>query len=261
MGKIIEYKEIIEIFASIGTFLSALVATYTIFEIRKQRKSTYKPELFLDSFYFHFTINPFFDNQQMMRFFNFYFQESNKKKSGNINYIYVNYALVNLGFGFAKSINCEWDYDFKKAFNSVKAIAPDFITWGEVLSYINIESSTPEFHDTFNKNDIQTSIIDFIAPSSNQERERTFTFPHILIKLHVYYLIFKYKLYNESATNFYHEEFKELPTIKLKLSYKDLNNETYIKNLKIRLTASSLQIDDIINCKEDLASFSIDISE
>jgi hypothetical protein len=47
---VIKHKEILNLLASIGTFISAIIALYTLLEVKKQRLSTYKPEILLKSF-------------------------------------------------------------------------------------------------------------------------------------------------------------------------------------------------------------------
>ncbi|WP_163401514.1 hypothetical protein [Flavobacterium fluviatile] len=262
MKELLDNKDLIEIFAGIGTFLSALVALYTLFEVKKQRKSTYKPELFLDSFYFDLVTNPFFvKKEKMMHFKNRdKGEKANKKKKENKSHIYVKYKLENLGFGFGKLIECKWEFDYNKAIKELKKIAPEEIIWDKILEYTSIQRNDG-FYDSFNYKDLEVQKIDFIAPHNINNEEKKETFPHSIIKIYVYYLIFKYELDVIEAKNFHHEEFKSLPQIKLKLSYKDLNGGIYRKTLKIKLNAFSYQIEDIMDCKKDICTFSVNVYE
>lgn len=266
LNELLKNKSLIEILAAVGTFISALIGLYTLFEIKKQRKSTYKPELFLDSFYFELISNPFFvEKEGLMRF---KINDKTKKKKEKVdeedepnkNPIYVNYTLENLGFGFAKLIECKWEFDFNKAIKELKKIAPEDIIWDKLFELITIERKDG-FYDSFSPEDLKAQKIDFIAPHNRNKEKKTETFPHSIIKIYVYYLIFKYNLYLIEAKNFHYEEFKSLPQIKLKLSYKDLNGEIYRKTLKLKLNAFSYQIEEIMDCRKKVSGFSVEVRE
>lgn len=260
MEELIKHKPIIEILAAIGTFISALVALYTLLEIKKQRKSTYKPELFLDSFFFELATNPFFVEEEKLMKFKNNVKGNKKSKKRKDESIYVNYYLENLGFGFAKLIECKWEFDFEKAIKELKKIAPKNIEWSQILEYtsMNFENGN---HDSFNYNELKVQKIDFIAPDDKNSEKKSETFPHCIIKIYVYYLIFKHNLYFFEAKNFHYEYFKSLPNIKLKLSYKDLNGELYRKSLILEINAFSTQIEEIMDCTKNVSSFVINVKE
>ena len=44
-----QYKDFLLILAGIGTFISALIAVFTLIEVKKQRLSTYKPDVLIKS--------------------------------------------------------------------------------------------------------------------------------------------------------------------------------------------------------------------
>lgn len=47
---LIENKELILILSGIGTFISSIIAIFTLTEVKKQRLSLYKPEILLKTF-------------------------------------------------------------------------------------------------------------------------------------------------------------------------------------------------------------------
>jgi hypothetical protein len=72
-----EIKDIILIISGIGTFVSAFVVMFTVLEIKKQRLSSYKPEIILDSFVSFFYADNFLTEDEKFNLYavNMFFVE------------------------------------------------------------------------------------------------------------------------------------------------------------------------------------------
>ncbi|GEM_PF-2480459 len=259
METLLKYKSLIEIFAGLGTFIAAIIALYSIFELRKQRRAMYKPQLFLDSFTFEAINNPLLLENNLNKFRGKYNGKGGKTLSESS---FVLYELENLGFGVAKSVECKWEFDYKSAYKAISNVSPSEYKWDKLINY-DILSTDLGFQKTFNPEDLKTEKINFILPISQGGKKRSLSIPEIIVDCYLYFLLFKHKLTEEICQTFYHEEFIEMPKLKLKLKYKDLANKTYRMNLNIDVSCVSFQLnnDGTLNTMKDFAMFYFTISE
>ena len=259
METILEYKSLIEMLAGLGTFIAAIIALYSIFELRRQRRAMYKPELFLDSFTFQVINNPFLLKHNLNKFRGKYKHKNKKTLSESL---FVSYELENLGFGVAKSVECKWEFDYKLAYKAISTVSPSEYKWGKLIHY-DMLSTDFGFQKTFNHEDLKARKINFILPISQGGKKRSLTIPHIIVDCYLYFLLFKYDLTKEICETFHHEEFKEMPKLKLKLRYRDLANKAYKINLNIDVSCVSLQPNDndTLNTMKDFAMFYFTINE
>ena len=254
-------KPLIETLAGIGTFISALIALYTLFEIRKQRRSTYKPELFLDSFCFYAVDNPILIGKGVIpKFQNQPYNEKKEERDAEES-IFVNYKLENLGFGFAKAVECQWEFDFHKCIIELKKVMPKEYVWGKTLDFHTINNHTTGFYTSVTSSSLNTQKIDFIKPTDHGDNKKLHVFPSIYINTYVLYLIFKHDLTQKSCKNFYYEEFNSLPKIKLILTYKDLANGLYKKTLTISMKAASGGAEEVLDPTKKFAIFYVNVEE
>lgn len=263
MNEILNYKPYIELIATLGTFITVLIAVYTLYEIRRQRESTYKPEIFLDTFCY-FTVNsPFLVDHKLNKYRTSKYNEIDNDKT-KLEHINVNYRLENLGFGFAKSIECKWEFDYQQAFKELIKVMPKEYKFNKLLDFhILLNEFDTNYQKSFKPNDLEMQRVDFIQPSANGENRKNLTMPKIIVDTYLYFLLFKYKLTENIGVNFNFEDFKNMPKIKMKLKYKDLSNKMYYKTLKINIECASSQINDdnSIEMNKEFAIFYVHVNE
>ena len=105
--------ELITLAASFAACISALSAVIAILQVKKQRESSYKPDLFLksrgsiDARFLLKTPNTNFE----------YLQFVNDQKDVVHSILYT---IENIGFGSAKNVKILWSFDFKEAFRKLR---------------------------------------------------------------------------------------------------------------------------------------------
>lgn len=256
---ILKYKDLIAAFAGIGTFIYAIIALYTLREVKKQRLSMYKPELFLKSFCIIPTFNPLSNKnrEELLEYkltnYNDY-SESTNKAEPNISPLY---KLENIGFGVAKDVKCEWEFDYKKAINKIQEyISDDYELYFQSFFYGIRKKNDDEFHRSatiLEKGETQN--IDYIPPIHIANHHHKHVIPSIILFSHIYYLIFKHNLIAQTYSRFDGEDYVDFPKVKLKLTYKDVNNKVYKKKYCLSISAISPTIEEPLNTDNELCIF------
>jgi hypothetical protein len=251
-------KSNIEILASVGSFFSAIVAMITLFEIKKQRHSMYKPEIFLTPLCFKPEYNPIIENEKIRSYtlleYNNY-QEDKLELKSQINILY---KLENLGFGVASNVLCQWNFDYSKAIKEMEKILPEDFTLSDQFDYTFINrKSNPNFLIAANVEDIKNNQkIDFIPPINFKEHHNLHSIPHSIIIIYLMYLLFNKNLISDTGKMFYIEEFEALPKPKVIIEYKDLNGKKYSKTYTLSISACSLQSDqDVLDLTKEYCIF------
>ena len=223
-----KYETVLNLIASFGVLISALVAFFTVYEIKKQRLSLYKPDILLKSFIVSITKSPLQHSSN----------ELIKYKVGDLNDTKQNihkldfqleprFKFENLGFGIAKRIKCKWQFDEKKALQKINEFIPNKYeirsneSW-KTLELIKKEKQIVQWtcwsELNFNKNEIN-----YIAPININEHYHYLNIPDIVLFMHWLFLLFKEDLIESKAYNFYNLDFKEngFPLPKLTVSTKN----------------------------------------
>ena len=260
------YIDVINIISGVGTFLSALIALFTLREVKKQRLSLYKPEILIKSFLISISKNPLFlDNNELLKYKTSIFNDH------SINYddidfeVYPKYKVDNFGFGIAKSVNCTWEFDTKTAINQInKIIHPRYSLnlHDSIDVYFLRDSKNEDFHYSSNAM-INKNQTDHISPINIQENYHYFSIPNIIIFTHYLFLIFDQNLTTKSVKNFNHYEFEEIsfPKPTLNIEYADLNNKKYRTKINFKVTAVVTQVGEKINMNEDFAYLLFEIHQ
>jgi hypothetical protein len=239
---LLEYKELIVIFSGIGTFISAMIAVFTLNEVKKQRLSLYQPEILIKSFLVSISKSPLQKGkEELIEYrtcdFNDYSNNYNETKFE----ITSNYKIDNLGFGVAKNIKCTWEFNTKKAITEIEKALPtnyEFNWYKELNLYFLNNLENEDFHYSASGN-IERQEIDYISPINIQKNNHLHTIPEIIIYTHYLFLIFKENLAGKKGENFHIFEFNnyKFPEPVLKVEFKDLNGKTYKNKYKFKITA------------------------
>lgn len=257
-----EIKNWIIIIAGVGTFLSALVAMFTLVEIKKQRLSTYKPELILDSFCSKLYAKDFLSKNDDLRYITSKYRENNQKKIiENNRQIYIYYLLQNIGFGTAKYIIGEWYFDYKKAMKILKKHIPhNFEIQSNTDSYF-IKNLETDALLVFFKSSLSKDSIDYILPEQTEENGKGQAIPSIISDIFTYYIVFKYNINTGLNNDPIYEEFKDLPKPKFQVQYKDFNGKKHSKKFELTINYAGNSIEIPNQPKDDCGIFYIDVKE
>lgn len=251
---LLRYKEVIVLFASIGTFISALIAIFTLLEVKKQRLSIYKPDILIKSFTVTISQSPLVERKEnLLKYkvsdFNDY--------STNYNTIpfevIAKYKVDNLGFGVAKNIQCTWQFNYSKAINMIQKIFPSNYSFNyheDLNLYFLKDSNNDDLHySSYTK--LTEQNIDFISPINVQKHYHFHSIPEIIYYTHLLFLLFKNNLITDECTNFGTFEFKDFPKPILKIEYRDINNKKYTKRFIFKMSSVSTQIEDKLDLTKE----------
>lgn len=246
---LLENKELINILSGIGTFLSSIIAVYTLREVIKQRLSTYKPEILIKSFIVYINKSPLELQPEELLLYktdNFNEYKKNVDDSENKEFgVSCLYKVENLGFGPAKKLKLVWNYDTKKALNIIEKMFPDkyFFNHYEPLKYyFLVDKDNADYHFSIINENVTEQNIDYLTPINIKEHSHYHSIPKEIILTHYLYLIFKHNLTTNKNENCYvDDDFGKLPKPRLKIQYEDLNGKKYLKDFKFQISFVSTQ--------------------
>jgi hypothetical protein len=222
--------DIVAIIAGVGTFISALIAAITVIEIKRQRRSSYMPDVILDTYVAFWYWDRSIKEESSFEFKRARYNEWKKQKDRGEKQIHILYQLQNIGQGVAKYIRSDWRFDYKKAVKKVEEVLPEgyrikLADEGRVVLMRNAD----ELLDSMNLLDLESDHFDFLLPEGTMTSAKESALPQICISLYLYYVIFKYG--NDKAENeeFIYEDFAGLPEPEMIITYRDIRNKQYKK--------------------------------
>jgi hypothetical protein len=228
-----EIKDYILIISGLGTFITAVIAAYTVVEIKRQRRSSYMPDIILDTYTAFWFWNKKFDDDSFFEFKRSKYNVWSGETKTENRQIVLLYKLQNIGLGVAKYLKCEWHFDYKRAIKEVQKVLPPDYSIEIDKRYIVIKKEKDEFIDFIYFSDLNIDQVGFILPESQYENPKDSTIPKIAVSLYLYYLIFKYDIINEKSETFSFEQFENFPKLTMSMKYKDIRNKYYSKKFEI----------------------------
>src|ERR1039457_5879950 len=234
--------EMISLASSVGALSAALVALFTLLELSRQRKSTYKPDLCVLKK--QFDIKPGLAGKMCDVPFTVDWAPQGvfQLETGRSATI----RIVNIGFGAAKGVNAKWKFDSNEVIDEVNKLAQQtFQTYflAEEDSILSIISKGKRIYNANNKMDCFQ--FEYLLPIANQPNGHDIILPPSYTLLVSAYLSLCAKA---------KRPFSEIniPKIELELSYGDIGKERHISNHKLEgnITVMTWPTDD-----ESLAQF------
>lgn len=256
---LLENKDLINTLSGIGTFITSILAIYTLREVIKQRLSTYKPEILIKSFIVYINKSPLeLQPNESLYYktdnFNEYKKNIDDNESGEFG-VSCLYKVENLGFGPAKNIKLTWMYDSTKALDLITRMLPeryDFNIHKPMKYYFLIDKSNEQFHFSIINETITKQNIDYLAPINIKEHSNYHSIPREIIQTFYLFFIFKHNLITTKNRNCYSDEdFEKLPKPHLKIEYEDLNGKKYSKNFQFKISFVSTQIDEFLEMDKE----------
>lgn len=220
-------SEWISVGSSFGAVSAALIALFTLLELAKQRKSTYKPDLCLLKQQFNIT-------QGLMG------------KLGNLpislDWVPPDTALpdvsyrasiniVNVGFGVAKKVRAQWKFNSKTVMETVNQMAQQtFQTFylEEESVFLAIKSKGKNIYSTNNRMDCFK--FEYLLPAESQPKgHEVYLPPSYMLLVSVYLFLCSQKKIPFSEI--------KVPSIQLELTYYDIGKECHnsIHNLECNI--------------------------
>lgn len=244
----LKLADYISIFGHIGTWLGLVLVFFTLLEMFRQRKQSYKPDLFIS---------------QRMDFDAYstpiYGIPLKWEKAGTVptseGFTEVNLEVVNVGLGPAKRVSIEWDFDWKKFIDEIEASA---IGGGEGVSFKK-EGTDSVYSILFNnqpyvlfnfKNDLNRNI-DYLLPAQSEGKH------HLCVPPSIIYLF--------SILYFAHIKEAKLSLLPLEIPIKivcsDLGGSKQKKNLKLTIDLVMVSKDGLLEAGKKMFTFSFIINE
>ena len=231
-------SNLLSLLTQIATWITVLLVLFTLFEMVKQRKATYKPDIVIsnNSVYVYISQSGFPDiwlEERIAKGDIFETSEPNLK---------FQLPIYNLGLGAARDIEIEWKYDhanFIKAVNQISTYSPkkfnlsmtdyDFLLFeipGKYRSYINLEG------ELINKKN-------FLLPYSMEDKSESISLPQgFMLLVSVYALCDISKCLKERS----HFPKFDIPQIDLSIKYNDIGGSTHSKTFKFKLLLGEVSL-------------------
>lgn len=218
---------ILSAIACISSIAAALIYYFTLKEIKKQRQTTYKPELYIDKLNLHLIYK---DDNLKPEYIN-----TNPKYEKN------NYKLkcYNLGLGAAKNISIEVNIDLNEFTDKINSLILNNGNEIQIDIYsksISIKADELRITTTHFLENQNNQFLSFILPVSFGKNEyEEFHIPEYLIDFYKIYFYLIFNSYKNSSDNkVKYLDFYE-PVFSLKLKYQDLYDDFHDKNYNLKL--------------------------
>lgn len=255
-----EINFIVDIIAGIGTFISSIIALFTLKEVIKQRRAMYQPKLYFNEFSLSVKGNPHSNKKSLYNFYLHNLYEPVREDSRKGYSVSAQFFFENIGYGVANNIIYEWTFDYLKAVKLICELDAKFKYIDNKYDKSIMIILDDNYFSSYYYCDIgNIKKIDFIKPESLQQNLKPTSIPIAITNILMDYVLAKNKMFDEKCKRFNFEEFDNFPIPKLKISYYDIAGKKYNAeySFNIRCYNSFTQIDSkLINTEEDYASLS-----
>lgn len=222
----------------LATLVTALATLWTVKEVKKQRETSYHPELYLGNQSIFFYSLKY---KETFLPFNYTIEKLDEHED-NLSNNYVSIDLHNVGLAVAKAIDYKWEFDIKTAIEQIDQV--NRVGFFHIHYDKGLEISVPQIGYKNNhvvSNQLRQSNITYILPSSFQKPQTKINIPSSYIDLYLIFLCSSLNYYsgkedkNEEVKT--HDiDFENFPSLFLNLSYKDLNGKTHLKKFKLKFS-------------------------
>lgn len=207
----------------ISTLFTSLIILLTLFEMKQQRVSTYKPVIVVKDV----ILKVKWESEDLLQFT---INGIKPSDLDNVNkQISKGFELYNIGSGAAQKIKILFDFNSKEIIEAIKKF--------HVKSQIEIDTFTISSESTafFYQQDIENEKnIDYILPANIDSKPVFINLPH---RFTVLFLIYEYFFFNSSKELIdsigQNNDFKKG---KLTIHYQDIGNEQYCKKFDVEFS-------------------------
>jgi len=226
---------LLDIISSYSTLIVALIAIFTLIEIYRQRKYSFKPELIISSQPFYiikYTKSkiPLIWKNNIKRTEGGHLPESDSARKNEL------YELLfyNIGLGTAKNIKVTFSTNLKETIDHIKKLDKDNILniESEDLSKVTLKHTKSEYFGHEGKSiffieNANKREIDYILPSQIEKKSTNIIIP----AYYTYFYSIMIYLWNKHGFDI--DETLILPTLDVTMEYKDIGNKKYKRKAEI----------------------------
>lgn len=218
--------DLFTIISSIATAVCAYIALKTLWEMKIQRESSYKPDIEIHESTYSFMI----DEKRICISNNKY-----KLESPNKDIFDLQLRLLNLGLGAAKRIQIRYEYPLRTVVNEINSLKlpTDKFNFSVKLDG-NILRVNNRCYVYKNSNQ---QYIDFLLPNTEpKDKEYTSLYiPHYILYLHIVYMQFQYykDIETRQSVNISSMDFQEFPPLTAYITFYDISSKCYNKVFNI----------------------------
>jgi hypothetical protein len=206
--------------SSVGTFFGALIILFTLLEIAKQRKSTYRPDLVFGRNEFYIYGN---DSTKTTDIWSpIKLTKADRGKNHNDQ---LPLRLFNIGMGTAKNITAKWEFDIKECINKIKELDGEKKYTIELKESDYLEVSYSHRQIFFPRMTMMDSI-DYILPAHVENEPYKLRIPYL-------YLVLTSIIFTLSFKKGLNSSFPSHHGLKVALNYLDIGNNEHKKEFLI----------------------------
>ena len=240
----ISLLELVSAVSSFAALLTAIIVFFTLIEMKRQRQSTYKPNLMFKPVSFSLSAS-FTDVLQ------YTISSKGNESSNDKMHARLFSEIYNIGLGSAKNLAVTWTFDYKK---SIERIENEDSKLGVSISIDN------DFLKIKEKNEMWINLVndlnqntDYLLPTSITSEPGKVRIPTSYVHLLSLYFIFC--IYNDPEIES-PLELKDFPELKMIIKYQDIEEHYHIK--KYRIESNYMHIEYKRNNDGNLSSFFAD---
>lgn len=254
--------QIINLISGLATLSASLIALFTLLEIKRQRKQSYKPEPVIKSsliyvysekfkeYYFPFKIS----------------RELYKNENSIVNLSFSDFylELVNVGISSAKNLSIKWDFDFNKAISTIESKNEDRLF---LINY-NTKSLEIKFPlDNYREVNVvknQFEIINFdylVNSTSNSFDVIPLRVPVAVMRLYLVYISLALEFYNINEKSSKNGSLDNFPELSLNIRYEDISGNKYSKFFNVEFDFVSFMNPMDIKFKHETGTILVNIKE
>ncbi len=236
-------NEYIQIALNLATLLTALVSLLTLFEMRKQRIATIQPDLVvssLDSVHLYYL-----PQMQLYASWPYYWSieylEDLSNPCDKHSRGAFDIQLKNIGAGTAKDISLSWDLDVEPFVDAISKLNLDVDIYFDKDYQGKMSLFRVNAMAFFDESNVNSKNVFFLSVGDNYEMPFFQVYTQ-LVSLWLYGKLFindPFKLDGIDAQKYIVDEFMNLPTPSLSISYKDMAGNEYKKKYSYKLGFSS----------------------
>jgi hypothetical protein len=240
------WDQVIEVLPHIATWVTVVLVIFTLIEMAKQRKSTYKPDIVVSKSF----IYAYLGHSKLPNRWLDHKPEDNEIDIDEVSYKGYFMRAHNLGLGAARDVEFVWNFDRNKIIQKIESISqtyPDQIRISlneRGFLEIDIDKSIGMWINL--KRDLEHST-DYILPASIDNAGYKLRFPSTYSDLVSILLMVESHRIRNSENGEKGEIFAiEFPSLDLKIEYRDIGGSKHSKNLEFSFSISQMALGDLL---------------
>ena len=219
---------IVPLIPGLATLLAVVIALFTLLELSRQRKASYRPEIGILG-------KSFLLSKDRLSGTDLVLDWHSEEEDLSINNNNPHIKLINIGFGTAKNVNAKWDYDIDSFIESINNIDEKNRTYtvekGDLFLELRKDGKSIYSTNAF----LNTWKFEHIIPVNVVKGGRELYLPPAYVLLISILLSFAVKD-GGLFENLY------IPELKLRLEFKDIGNGRHVSIYKLRCLIESIEI-------------------